>query len=493
MRRLVLAVGLAACVLVPSSLFLGRYVVSGTGVVPAGSDTSQHVWRSHVVAGLGLEALPAFEGRSQALNTNADRPGLPIVLSFLSAVTGAEARDLAYVFPSVAAAAIALAAAALAGAIPGVPGWGIGVVGRGDRGLGARRARRERLPGSAPGRADVAAGRRLRAPRGRRGPRAGARCRRAPRGVAGPLAVRAPLHGAPGCARARVPAGLAPRSPAGTPAGRDPLRSRGDDHRGRRRPRDRRAPSGNAGDPARTHRTLAQLGGSAPFGPTRPLSAAGSGDRGGGGRCLAGRRHSHGVGPPGSSSRGRWCRRPRRSCYAAGRTVPLQRALSFALAIPVLGAIGLVAAILWMRGRFGKVAAAAVALVAFTALIPFGLVRMGNVAHEEAVERGPRARRVPRVGQLPGRSRPPRDRRGGRGTEGGERHGRRVRDRAGDAADPGRSAGPSRTAHDRLPRRPRPPRSKGVPPCVRRFPASTRSPGKPGARPAPCCRTIRPS
>ena len=129
MRRLALALGVAVCVLVPSSLFLGRYVVSDTGVAPAGSDTSQHVWRSEVVAELGLEALPAFEGRSQALNTNADRPGLPLVLSFLSAVTGADARDLAYVFPGVAAAAIALAAAALAGAIPGVPGWGIAAVG----------------------------------------------------------------------------------------------------------------------------------------------------------------------------------------------------------------------------------------------------------------------------------------------------------------------------------------------------------------------------
>jgi hypothetical protein len=117
-RRLALAVGLAACVVVPCLVFLGRYAVSGTGVAPAGSDTSQHVWRSEVVAGLGLDAVPAFDGRSQALNTNADRPGLPLVLSALSAFTGAEVRDLAYVFPAVAAAAIALAAAAFAGAIP---------------------------------------------------------------------------------------------------------------------------------------------------------------------------------------------------------------------------------------------------------------------------------------------------------------------------------------------------------------------------------------
>ena len=129
MRRLALAVGLAACVVVPSLLFLGRYIVSGTGVAPAGSDTSQHVWRSEVVAELGLEALPASDGRSQALNTNADRPGLPLLLSALSSVTRADARDLAYVLPAVVAATIALAAAALAGAIPSVPGWGIALAG----------------------------------------------------------------------------------------------------------------------------------------------------------------------------------------------------------------------------------------------------------------------------------------------------------------------------------------------------------------------------
>ena len=124
MRRLALAVGLAACVMAPSLLFLGRYAQTGPGVAPVGSDTPQHVWRSEVVTGLGLEALPAFDGRSQALNTNADRPGLPLVLSALSAVTGAHVRDLVYVLPAVAAAAIALAAAALAGAIPVCPDGG---------------------------------------------------------------------------------------------------------------------------------------------------------------------------------------------------------------------------------------------------------------------------------------------------------------------------------------------------------------------------------
>src|SRR5688500_4861182 len=55
--------------------------------------------------------------------------------------------------------------------------------------------------------------------------------------------------------------------------------------------------------------------------------------------------------------------------YLAGRTVPLQRALSFALAIPVLGGIGLVAAVLRTRRTLGSVAAAAVAVVAAAALL----------------------------------------------------------------------------------------------------------------------------
>ena len=117
------------CALVPSLVFLGRYGVDGTGVAPAGSDTSQHVWRSQVVADLGVDALPAYAGTAQALNTNADRPGLPLVFSTLSAVSGSDVLGLAYVLPAVLAAAIALAAAALAGTIAGVPWWGVVVAG----------------------------------------------------------------------------------------------------------------------------------------------------------------------------------------------------------------------------------------------------------------------------------------------------------------------------------------------------------------------------
>lgn len=127
--RLGPAIALAACLLVPSAVFLGRYLVADAPVAPAGSDTPQHLWRSNVVAERGLRALPAYAGSAQALNTNADRPGLPILLSVLSSVTGSKPRELVYVLPAVAAAAIGMAAAALAGSLPWMPWWGIGLSG----------------------------------------------------------------------------------------------------------------------------------------------------------------------------------------------------------------------------------------------------------------------------------------------------------------------------------------------------------------------------
>ncbi len=129
MKRIAQVVGIVALVAVPSLVFLGRYMVDGTGIAPVGSDTPQHVWRSEVVADLGLDALPSYDGSAHALFTNADRPGLPVALAILSAVTGADARDLVYVLPALVAAAIAAAAAALAGAIPKVPWWGVVLAG----------------------------------------------------------------------------------------------------------------------------------------------------------------------------------------------------------------------------------------------------------------------------------------------------------------------------------------------------------------------------
>ena len=367
MRRLALTLGLAACVLVPSSVFLGRYVVSGTGVAPAGSDTSQHVWRSEVVAGLGLEALPAFEGRSQALNTNADRPGLPLVLSFLSAVTGADARDLAYVFPALAAVAIALAAAALAGTIPGVPAWGVGVV-------GVATGASVHVALAANGYLDqllveplllLAAACALRAAGGGPGRALGAAALLAAWLVHWQFALLfTVLLGV--LALASLPASLRDRR-----KGRPFVETA----------------SGRVGTTAAGGAGLgiAALLLGTPGIPRGPIGLSrGSVDRHLSEQLVRYRLPASGIAAVAggawlvvdtSRRRAAWLLAPwalvpaaAALLYIAGRTVPLQRTLSFALAIPVLGAIGLVAAVLWMRGRFGKVAAAVVSLLALVAL-----------------------------------------------------------------------------------------------------------------------------
>ncbi len=371
MRRLALAVGLAACVVVPCLVFLGRYAVSGTGIAPAGSDTSHHVWRSEVVAGLGLDAIPAFDGRSQALNTNADRPGLPLVLSALSTVTGPEVRDLAYVFPAVAAAAIALAAAALAGAIPGVPGWGVALAGVAT-GVSVQVAL------AANGYLDqllveplllVAAAAALRAAGGGPGRALGAAALLASwlvhwqfailfTGLLGvltiaclPASLRDRRQGRPLAATGSGRVGTTVAAGAGLGIAALLLGTPGI-------PRapiglSRRSVDRHLSDQLARYRLPAAAGVAAVGGA---WLATGAGD--------SPRRRAAWLLVP-------WALVPAAAAlvYVAGRTVPLQRALSFALAIPLLGALGLVAAIGWVRGRFGAAAAAAAALVAIVALI----------------------------------------------------------------------------------------------------------------------------
>jgi len=358
-------------VVLPSLLFLGRYVVNGTGVAPAGSDTSQHVWRSEVVAGLGLEALPLFHGRSQALNTNADRPGLPLVLSALSAVTGVDARDLAYVLPAVAAAAIALAAAALAGAIPSVPGWGIALA-------GVATGASVQVALAANGYLDqllveplllMAAACALRAAGGGPGRALGAAALLASWLVHWQFALLFTLLLGI-LALACLPASLRDRrqgrSLAETAAGRVGTTVAGGAGLGIAAlllgtsgiPR---APIGLSRGSMDRHLS-AQL-------PHYRLPSVAAAAVVGGAWLAADVKDE-------SRRRAAWLLVPwalvpavAALVYLAGRTVPLPRALSFALAIPSLGALGLVATIVWVRGRFGQVAAAAAALVAVVALI----------------------------------------------------------------------------------------------------------------------------
>ena len=63
-----LSTSLAAAAGLVGWVFLDRYR-DPAQVAPAGSDTAQHEWRIEIVADGGLDALPPFDGRTQALNT----------------------------------------------------------------------------------------------------------------------------------------------------------------------------------------------------------------------------------------------------------------------------------------------------------------------------------------------------------------------------------------------------------------------------------------
>lgn len=369
MKRAAQTLAIAALLLVPSSLFLGRYVIDRTAIAPVGSDTPQHVWRSEVVAELGLDALPSYDGSAHALYTNADRPGLPIVLAVLSSVTGADAGELVYVLPSLLAVAIASAGAALAGAIPKVPWWGVVLAGlvtgtsvqvvlaaNGyldqllvEALLLAAAAGALRAAGGGGGRTLCAGclvasflvhwqfaalfagllvllflaclpeslgdrregGSFLETPSGRIGVAVGA-------GVG--LGIVALFAGAPG----------APRPATGFGRGSSADRQQ-----------------------ARLYRLPAAVLAAA-IGAVSLVVPRGE----------PGRRRAALLLIP-------WALLPAVAAlvYAAGRTVPVQRMLSFSLAIPLLGALGAAAAIAWLRDRAGRVAGAAAAILAAAALL----------------------------------------------------------------------------------------------------------------------------
>jgi hypothetical protein len=104
--------------------FLERYHDPVT-TAPAGSDTAHHRWRIEVVTHGGLAALPSVDARAQALNTNADRPGLPIAGAVASATGVAEPRELVYLLPALLAVVIGLAAAGFARAAMRSAGWAL--------------------------------------------------------------------------------------------------------------------------------------------------------------------------------------------------------------------------------------------------------------------------------------------------------------------------------------------------------------------------------
>ena len=369
MKRLAMGLAIATIVVVPSVLFLGRYVIGGTGVAPVGSDTPQHIWRSAVVARLGLDALPSYDGDAHALHTNADRPGLPLVMAALGAVTGAAPRDLAYVLPAVLAVAIAAAAAGLAGSIPKVPWWGAALAGVATgtsvqvalaaNGYLDQLLAEPVLLAAAVGALFAAAGESGRAL------------------CAGCLAAAFLVH----WQFAAVFAGLLivltiACLPESLGSGRDSSSFMG-------------SASGRLGLAVGAGVGLgaaALLVGA--HGMPRPPTAftrGTSGDRGQSGlyrlpaaalAALVGIASL--LAPSRDAERrragwllGMWALLPAGAAllYAMGRAVPVHRTLSFALALPLLGALGAAAVVGWTRDRAGRLAAAVVAVLAVAALL----------------------------------------------------------------------------------------------------------------------------
>ena len=105
-------------------VFLDRYQ-DPAQVAPVGADTTQHQWRIEIVADGGLDALPPFDGHAQALNTNADRPGLPVIGAIVNALSIAEPSRLVYVLPAVMAAVTGLTAAGFARAAMRAKCWAL--------------------------------------------------------------------------------------------------------------------------------------------------------------------------------------------------------------------------------------------------------------------------------------------------------------------------------------------------------------------------------
>jgi hypothetical protein len=87
---------------------------------PIANDTLKYIWRSNLVGAQGLHALSAIPAGT---TINADRPGFPLVASFLRAVLGVSPFRLTFVIPAVTSVLIGLAAATLAVEATDEPRW----------------------------------------------------------------------------------------------------------------------------------------------------------------------------------------------------------------------------------------------------------------------------------------------------------------------------------------------------------------------------------
>src|SRR5438309_1602404 len=92
---------------------------------PVGYDTAKYVWRANLV---DAEGTPALAGSAQSpLHVNADRPGYPVLIALLHAVTRVRPFDLTFVLPAVVASVIGLGAGAFALRVLREPPWAFAV------------------------------------------------------------------------------------------------------------------------------------------------------------------------------------------------------------------------------------------------------------------------------------------------------------------------------------------------------------------------------
>ncbi|HYU56742.1 MAG TPA: hypothetical protein VEO00_01660 [Actinomycetota bacterium] len=115
-------VGVAAAIV---AFFLAIYLAQRL-TVPLGWDTSSYLWRTALVKARGLGAL--HESLPPPVRTFPDRPGFPLVAGALSALGGVSPVRLAAVIPALSCAAIGLAAGALVSHVLRRPPWECAVV-----------------------------------------------------------------------------------------------------------------------------------------------------------------------------------------------------------------------------------------------------------------------------------------------------------------------------------------------------------------------------
>ncbi|CAN5185586.1 hypothetical protein BH20ACT24_BH20ACT24_09550 [soil metagenome] len=94
--------------------------------VPIGWDTSRYLWRTTLAQGVGIahmqEAVPSF------VNADPARPAFPVIASTLQSLWGVTGFELAQVLPSVTAAAVGLAAGAFVAGTLGRSRWELALV-----------------------------------------------------------------------------------------------------------------------------------------------------------------------------------------------------------------------------------------------------------------------------------------------------------------------------------------------------------------------------